>query len=75
MSAAEGPSGIVLIAKIETAADAVTASAAIIAAVAAGDLTPSEAADIGRLIDAYVRAMEATDFEARLTKLERVTSQ
>jgi hypothetical protein len=60
---------------IKTAADAVTAAGVIIGAVASGEITPSEAGDLGRLIDGYVKALEAVDFEARLAKLERMTSQ
>jgi len=30
------------------------------------DLTPAEAGELGKLIEAYVRALEATDFAARL---------
>ena len=55
---------------LESAADAAAASAAIMMAVAAGDLTPSEAAELGKLVEGYVRALEATDFERRLAKLE-----
>ena len=47
------------------------ASAALLVAVAAGDLTPSEAADIGKLVDRYLRSIEATDFEERLARLEK----
>jgi hypothetical protein len=56
--------------KINSAADAAQASAALVAAVASGDLTPSEAAELGKLIESYVRALEASDFEARLAQLE-----
>ena len=56
---------------ITCAADAVKASAALVAAVAVGDLTPAEAGELGKLIEAYVRALEATDFAARLDNLER----
>jgi hypothetical protein len=56
---------------INSAEDAKTASAALLAAVAAGSLTPSEAAEIGKLIDAYVRAVETTEVLARLEKLEQ----
>src|SRR3981189_1247096 len=60
---------------ITCAADAVKASAALFTAVAIGDLTPSEAAELGKLIEAYVRALEATDFAARLEHLERATNR
>jgi Family of unknown function (DUF5681) len=55
---------------LDTAADTVAASARIVAAVTAGDLTPSEAADLAKVIDIYVRALETRSFEERLTKLE-----
>ena len=55
---------------IETAADTAKASSAILTAVADGDLTPSEAAELGKLIESYVKALEATEFEERLRRLE-----
>ena len=60
---------------ITCAADAVKTSAALFTAVAIGDLTPSEAAELGKLIEAYVRALEATDFAARLDNLERANNR
>jgi hypothetical protein len=56
---------------IESAADAKMASAALLAAVAVGSLTPSEAAEVGKLIDAYLKAIEVTEVLARLEKLEQ----
>ncbi|WP_201835053.1 DUF5681 domain-containing protein [Microvirga zambiensis] len=56
--------------KLETPADAVKASAALVEAVASGDLTPSEAEDLSRLVDRYVRAVETTDILERLESLE-----
>jgi hypothetical protein len=56
--------------KMETAADMVKASAALLEAVASGELTPSEAAELGRLVEAHVKAIEATAFEERLARLE-----
>lgn len=53
--------------------DLTKASAALLAAVAAGDITPSEAAELGRLIDAHVKAVEAADFAERLAALEART--
>jgi hypothetical protein len=60
--------------KIESAADAVKATAALVEAVAAGDLTPSEAAELGKLVEAYIRAIEATELDERLSRLERGTA-
>jgi hypothetical protein len=60
---------------IESTADVVKASAAILQAVASGELTPSEAAELGKLVEAHVRAIEATELQARLERLERLTSQ
>ena len=60
---------------IETAADAVKASAALVAAVAAGELTSSQAAELGKLVEAVVKAIEATDIVERLERLETRTRQ
>ena len=54
---------------LNTPADAVTASAAIVAAVAAGDLTPLEAAQLSKVVHAYVQALEARVFEKQLERL------
>ena len=45
--------------------------AAVISALAAGELTTGEAAEAAKLIDVYVRTLSATDFEERLERLER----
>lgn len=55
---------------IETAADLTKATGALLTAVASGELTPSEAAELGKLVDAHVRAIEVTDVQARLDALE-----
>src|SRR5262249_6524375 len=55
-------------------ADSVAAAAEIVAAVAAGELTPSEAAELAKVGDGYGRAVAATALDERLTKLE-ATSQ
>jgi hypothetical protein len=57
------------------AADAAKASAAIVEAVAVGELTPSEAGDLSRVIDGFTRTLEATELEQRIERLERMTSQ
>ena len=53
------------------ARDAVNASAAIVAAVAGGDLTPSEAAELSKVVDSYARTLQAAEFEERISKLEK----
>jgi hypothetical protein len=60
---------------VSSAADAAKAAAALLEAVAVGDLTPSEASELGKLIEAYVKALDATDFAERLDKLERMTNR
>ena len=56
--------------KMETAADAVKASASVIAAVAEGDLTPSEAAELTTMVEAFARTIEVADLGTRLIALE-----
>ena len=58
---------------IQSARDAAKAASALVDAVAAGDLTAGEAQNIARLLEAYVKALEATDFEERLSRLESVS--
>jgi hypothetical protein len=55
---------------IKSAADASQAAAAIVEAVASGELTPTEASDLSRVVAAYASTLEAADFDARLKKLE-----
>jgi Family of unknown function (DUF5681) len=57
--------------KLETAADALAATAAILDAVANGKLTPSAGGEITKIVDSFRRSVEATDFEARLAQLEQ----
>jgi hypothetical protein len=57
--------------KIESAADAVKASAAVLAECAAGTLSPSEASEIMGLISTHVRVLEVTEHEIRIAALEK----
>lgn len=57
--------------KMEKAADALGASAAIVEAVASGLLTPQEAAEIGSLITSHLKILETVEFERRITALEQ----
>ncbi|MEM9765593.1 MAG: DUF5681 domain-containing protein [Pseudomonadota bacterium] len=56
--------------RMRTAADAATAAGAVLDAVAAGELTPTEGAHVMGLIETYRRTLETTDIENRLTILE-----
>lgn len=55
---------------IETADDLPKATGAVVAAVATGELTPSEAAEISKTLDVHVRAIEATELHRRMAALE-----
>jgi len=55
---------------MQSAADAAKAAAAVLGAVAGGDLTPTEGAAIMGLVEAYRRALETTELEARVAALE-----
>ena len=55
---------------IESAADAATAAGAVVEAVAAGELTPHEAGEVSKVLSTYVTALEASELEQRITKLE-----
>lgn len=59
---------------INTVDDLPAATRAIMGAVSVGDITPSEAAELGKLVDAHVRAIEVSDITKRLEALERTTS-
>jgi hypothetical protein len=59
--------------KLETPADAIRAMAAIMSAVASGDLTPAEANELAKLVDTFTRAIEAHELDQRLAKLEAAT--
>src|SRR5262249_13080899 len=60
---------------VSGAAARTTSAAALLEAVAVGDLTPAEASELGKLVEAYIKALEATDFAERLDKLERMTNR
>jgi len=56
--------------EINSVYHATKAMAAITTAVANGELTPAEAAELSRVIEGYVKALEATEIEWRLRLLE-----
>ena len=55
---------------VSTVADIVKASGALLLAVAEGDLTPSEAGELSKLLDGHRLAMTTVELEARIAKLE-----
>jgi hypothetical protein len=60
---------------ITSISEAANTMSAVLTAVAAGDITPAEAAEISKLVECYVKAVEATDLSDRIEKLERMTNQ
>lgn len=56
--------------RMERAEDAAKAAAAVLEAVAGGELTPAEGAHVMSLVETYRRTLETTEIEARLAALE-----
>jgi hypothetical protein len=60
---------------LTNAQDAVSALSAIATAVASGELTPSEAGDLSKLIDGFSRLREGTITERQVAMLERAVGK
>jgi hypothetical protein len=58
---------------IDSARDAADLMAAVTRAVANGHITPSEAGEIAKVIDAYVRTYQAAELDERLACAEQLT--
>jgi hypothetical protein len=56
--------------EIKMAEDASAASGAILQAVSNGEVTPSEAGDLVRLLDSFTTTLVATELERRIAALE-----
>jgi hypothetical protein len=56
---------------LRSAGDAAAAMASIAEAIASGDLAAGEAAELSKLVESYVRTLEATEFDQRLRALEQ----
>ena len=56
--------------RVEKVGDALTAVTAIVRAVADGDLTPAEGAELSKVIDGFTRTVELVEIDERLAKLE-----
>jgi uncharacterized protein DUF5681 len=57
--------------EIKTARDAAGFAGKLLATTACGELTPSEAAEIGKLVENFTRVLEASEIEQRLALLEQ----
>jgi hypothetical protein len=55
---------------INNAREALEALTGIVAGVRAGEITAAEGCELSKLVDHYLRALEAKDFEPRLDMLE-----
>ena len=60
---------------VVTAADAVQASAAIVAAVATGEITPDEAQAVASVVEIQRRAIETAELAERIAALEARAGQ
>ena len=55
--------------------DAADIAAAVAEAVAAGQLTPSEAAEFGKVIESYVKAYQTAELNDRMTRVEQLSDE
>jgi hypothetical protein len=58
---------------ITCARDAPEIISAIAAAVTSGDITPSEASEIAKLIDSYVKAYQTAELDERVARVEQLS--
>jgi hypothetical protein len=56
--------------EVVSPADVLKATGALLAGVATGELAPSEAAELSKLLDGYRLALTTVDLEARIAMLE-----
>ena len=57
------------------AKDAVVAISSVLAAVSTGEITPSDAAEITKLLEAYLKALETSELADRVERLEKATNR
>jgi hypothetical protein len=58
---------------ITSARDAADLMAAVAKAVATGHITPGEATEIAKVIDAYVRAYQTAELDERVARMEQLS--
>jgi Family of unknown function (DUF5681) len=56
---------------VNSAKDVVDAIASLLGSVSKGEITPSEAGEVSKIFDVYVRALEVNDLAARIDAMER----
>ena len=61
--------------KIESAKDAANVISAVLGAVSSGEITPADAGEITKLLDAYVKAFETAELAKRIEHLERMSNR
>jgi hypothetical protein len=60
---------------ITSARDAADIAAAVAEAVAAGHITPSEAAEFGKVIEIYIKAYQTAELDDRTARVELMTDE
>ena len=60
---------------VTSARDAADISAAVMAAVSNGDITLSEASEIGKLIDSYVKAYQVAELDDRTARVDQLSDE
>ena len=60
--------------EIASDSQAADVSASILRAVAAGEITPAEATEVSRLLEAYVKTLEVSELAERIARLEKTIS-
>ena len=60
---------------INSARDAADIAAAVAEAVAAGQLTPSEAAELGKVIEIYIKAYQTAELDDRTARVEQLSDE
>jgi hypothetical protein len=58
---------------ITSARDAADISAAVAAAVSNGAVTPSEPAEIGKVIDGFIKACQVAELDDRVARVEQLS--
>ncbi|CCB91127.1 putative uncharacterized protein [Waddlia chondrophila 2032/99] len=71
LPARKSPAMSISLPKLNSSSDALNALALITDAVGTAEISPDEGEVLSRIVNSYVKALEAYDFEKRLTDLEQ----